>query len=535
MFEEGIQLVKLFTRGAIAAVAITGAALVAAGCGGGSSDDPAKNSNALDHVPATAIGYVAIDTDIEGASWENFAEVYPAFNAKFKDLDTWVDSLLKGAKGDVTYADDIEPWLGDSAGLAVLTAKGAGEDGTDPGLLAWVELNDAAAFEKFAKSQGFKEGSKVDDYTLWSKGADTVVGVSDKLALLAQSKKALTAAINYDGDSIADAPGVDDSIDKVGKDALATVVLGGKGIRKAVKDASPIDGAGDIAQLKALQAGAASFSAHKDGLRVDGYVASDGEDLPENDKNDVFNDMPGNTVLAFGGNDLGGGLGGALDDAGKDNAQIQQGVGAISGVLGVTVDDIAKGFGGQFALGVSSDDQGLGALAGGVTGAAMGGGYDASSIGSLLKAGSVTLAFEETGKAQETLDKVVSGIGGLTGSTAAPKTGTSGDFKTKQVAVQGVPVTVAASDEVAAVSIGVDVFSAWGDDTLGDNDAFQDAWKAADAPKETLGLMWADYPRVAALANLKGAEGTEAGGWVGWIESDKDDASFSVFMYVPET
>jgi hypothetical protein len=165
----------------------------------------------------------------------------------------------------------------------------------------------------------------------------------------------------------------------------------------------------------------------------------------------------------------------------------------------------------------------------------MGGGLGSTDPAQLLKAGTVLLAFEETGEAGETLDKVAGAVGGLAGAGAAPKTGTSGDFETKQLTLQGIPVTTAASDEVAALSVGLDVFDVWGDEPLGDNEAYTAARVAADAPDEALGSIWFDAGRVAKLAGVESGEGVELGGLVGWVEADGSNGNFGLFLHVEES
>ena len=173
----------------------------------------------------------------------------------------------------------------------------------------------------------------------------------------------------------------------------------------------------------------------------------------------------------------------------------------------------------------------LQALVGTVAGAAMGGGMDNVDPAALTKAGAITLAFEANKDTAATLDKVVGSIGGLTGG-GAPKVGKSGDFETKTMSVLGLPITAGSKKDVAALAIGTDVFKGWGTDSLGDNKTFKDAWSAADAPKDVAATFWADYPRVAKLADLKSKDGVTAGGWVGWADVDGGDASFDLFMHV---
>ncbi|MCW2921313.1 MAG: hypothetical protein JWL76_1187 [Thermoleophilia bacterium] len=543
---------KLHVRGGIAALAITGAALIAAGCGGSGggsgASDAAKDAAALDLAPKSAIGYVTVDTDFSGDQWSQFSDLAKAFDNDFKGVDKEISDATSDSgddadggdtegddKGkDVDFEKDVDPWLGESGGAAIIKVTKGGDDAE---WFAWFELEDVAKFEDFAKDQdGVKQGKKVGDFKTFDstdEGDDTFIAYNDDYAVLTDSRTKLEKVVKYDGDSIKDADGVSDAIDEVEGDALATVVVNGAGIRQLVKDTPEAKALANADQLKDLHAVAVSFSAEDDGMRVDGHVAADGEKAGKNEESDLFNDLPGNTVFAVGGHDLGGALKTFAEEAGKDNAQIQQGVGAISGVIGVSLDDMAKAFEGDFALALSADDAGLGALAGGVAGAAMGGGLGATDPAALLKAGTVLLAFEETGDAGATLDKIAGAAGGLVGG-GTPKTGTSGDFETKSLTLQGIPVTTAASKDVAALAVGLDVFENWGDDSLGESDAFTAAWKAADAPDKALGSIWFDAGRVAKVAGVESGEGVTLGGLVGWVEADDSNANFGLFLHVDE-
>ncbi len=543
---EGKQLVKLHIRGGIAALAISGAALIAAGCGGSGggsgASDAAKDAAALDLVPKTAIGYVTVDTDFSGDQWSQFSDLAKAFDKNFKGVDQEISDATSsddsGADGenkgdDVDFKKDVDPWLGKSGGAALIKVTKGGDDAE---WFAWVELDDVSKFEAFAKDQGGTSGKKVGDFKTYDdKDDETFIAYTDDYAVLTDSRAKLEKVVKYDGDSIKDADGVSDAIDEVEGDALATVVVNGEGVRKLVKETPEAKALANAEQLKDLHAAAISFSAEDDGMRVDGHVHADGAKAGENESSDLFNNLPGNTVFAVGGHDLGGALKTFAEEAGKDNAQIQQGVGAISGVIGVSLDDMAKAFDGDFALAMSADDAGLGALAGGVAGAAMGGGLGSTDPSALLKAGTILLAFEETGDAGETLDKIAGAAGGLAGG-GTPTTGTSGDFETKQLTLQGIPVTTAASDDVAALAVGLDVFENWGgDDSLGKNDAYTAAWDAADAPDKAMGTMWFDAGRVAKVAGVESGEGVTLGGLVGWVEADDSNANFGLFLHVDES
>ena len=537
---------KLQMRGGLAAIVIVGSAFIVAACGGSDSGaaKAAKDSTALDFIPKDALGYVTVDTDFSGENWSNVGDLAKAFDPDFKAID---EQLADQADGDdVDFQEDIDPWLGESGGAAILSVGGDHEKMSDEEMdsmstdslddakmFVWLEVDDRKALEDFAKEQGAKEGDDVGDFTVWtSKSGDNVIGVSDDLAIVTDSEDMLTEVVEYDGDSIKDVDGIGDAIDGVDGDSLGTLVISGDGLRAVAKDneqLSSVAGSGDLGSIEAV---AMAIGAEDDGFRLDGMLVSSDEGSAKNVEHPVLRDLPADTVLAIGGYNLGGIAKGAVETIGKDNAEVQQGVGAITAVLGVDLDDIEKAFEGEFVLALAAEDQGLGALAGGVAGAAMGGGTSNLNPSQLLQAGTLLLAFEETGSASETLDKVAGAVGGLTGAPARPETGTSGDFETKQLTVQGLPITTAASDDVAAVSLGNDVFGDWGDDTLGDSDAFKDAWDAADAPDESVSQLWLDAGRIATLAGLEGSDDAKLGGLVVWSVDDGTKYEIGGFLHV---
>ncbi len=522
---------KLQMRGGLAAIAIVGSAFIAAACGGSDSGaaKAAKDAAALDFVPKDAIGYVTIDTDLAGKNWKTFGDLAKAFDPDFEGIDA---ELAKQAEGDdVDFQDDIDPWLGESGGVAILSVGDDATEADDASFFAWVEVDDREALEKFAKDEGATEGDEVGDFTVWTDD-DTFIGVSDDLALLADSEEMLEQVAEYDGDSIKDVDGISDAIDGVDGDSLGTLVISGDGLRKVLASQDELKAVGGADQLKDFEAFAMSIGVQDDGFTLSGMVVSSEEGNAENVEHPIFRDLPADTILAIGGRNFGGVLKGGVEALGKDNAEIQQGVGALSAVLGIDLDDVAKAFEGEFVIGVSAADSGLASLAGGVAGAVMGGGASGFDPAQLLEAGTLVLAFEETGTATETIDKLAGAAGGLGGATGAPKTGTSGDFETKQMMLQGLPVTTAASDDIAAISLGQDVFADWGEDTLGDSDAFNDAWDAADAPDESVSTLWLDTGRIGKLAGLEGSDDATLGGLVVWSVDDGKKYEIGGFLHV---
>jgi hypothetical protein len=536
--------VKLQLRGGLAACAIAGSVLIAAGCGGDSgSSDAAKDAAALDYVPDTAIAYVTVNTDFSGDAWERFGNLAKALDPDFEPVgDQLADQAAEG-DGEVDFEQDVEPWLGESGGAAVLSVDAKAAEGGDAEAAVdgaeafiWLEVADREAFDDFAKKRDFTEGDTVGDFTLWTnKDEDGAVAVSDDLAFYADSEEQLTSIVEFDGDSITSVDGIDAAIDGVDlDDALATVVVNGEGVREAAKSDDQLKSLADLEQLDGFEAMALGFGAEEDGMRIDGNVALAEDGDSENIKHDVFMELPETTVLAVGGVNLGGLVKGAVEGAGESNPQIQQGAGALSAVLGVTIDDLADAMDGEFALGVSAADEGLGALAGGVAGAAMGGGLGAVDPAQLVQAGTVVLAFAETGSTGETLSKVVGGAGALTGAAVggAKASTKEGDFTVTRTNIQGVPAMVGTSEDIAAVEVGADLFKTWGSAPLSENEAFTAAWETAGVPDESVSVMWLDAGRVGQLAGLDSGNDAQLGGLVGWTDIDGKNYHIGAFLHV---
>ncbi|MCW2950394.1 MAG: hypothetical protein JWN41_1407 [Thermoleophilia bacterium] len=518
--------------GGVAAIVVVGAALAAAGCGASSSSggasSAAKSGGALNLVPKSAIGYATFDTDFSDDNWKQFDREATGLYPRFTSVSAQVTKAFASSSKKVDFHDDVDPWLGKTAGVALLRMKSHGRSAD---AIAWAEVDDRAKLEKFATDQGLEKGSTVGDYTEYS-DKKSWIGVSDDLVLLGSSKRTLESTIKHSGDSISDADGVSKVAEEVGDDTLVAVVLSGGGVRSALQtDAAP-KSLKSNKLLKDFKGASFGLKAEDKGIHVHGYAASSGIGTNlENTDNKVFKDLPGSTLLALGGQDLGGQLKTGLESYGKSNRQFQQQLGTITGVVGVDLDDLASAFGGEFALGVGADTTGLQTLVGSIAGAALGGGAGHLTPGLLAKSGTLTLAFENADSTGATVDKLVAAAGGLTQS-GAPKAGTVGAFATKTVTVRGIPITSATSKDVSAISVGTNVFAKWGTDTLGDSAAFTSAWKAADAPSDVAASFWLDWPRISKLAGLGTSTKATPGGWVGWATSASDHGTFDLFMHV---
>lgn len=530
---------KLTTRIGAAALSVLAGAVVAAGCGdSGDGGGGEASGKALDLVPKSAIGYATVDLDFEGDAWKKLDALAGAFDEDY-DRGELLKDVTEGDDEDADFKKDVEPWLGKSAGAAVNSldidvafAKNA-KDGEGAEAFAWVDIEDRSALEKYLEQEKYSKDGSIGDFEAWQgkdeDGDVTHLAVSDDLMLLGKSKKSLEDITSFDGDSVSSADGIDDITGDLKDDGLVSVVINGAGVRDAVKKSKDAKQLGDLKALDDFKGAAMQFTPEDDGARL--HVLSKGmksEDAKTG--SDVFTALPENTVFALGGHDLGGGLEDGIDSL-ASNKEIGGAVTQITALLGVDAKQMGEAFDGEFALALSGTDAGLQSLIGTVVAAVVSKSAKGVNPSAVAKNAAITLAFEKGEETSETLDKLVGGASKLLQAPPS-KTATAGDFQTKSSVAFGLPLTVASSSDVAALAIGADVFTTWGDAKLGDNDTFKAAWDAAGAPDDAAGSMWFDYPRVAKLAELKSADGVEAGGWIGYGSQDGDTASFDVFMHV---
>jgi hypothetical protein len=192
------------TRLVLPVVAAGAALLVLPGCGGGggsSSSDPASVAppeSAL-FLEGTLRPTGSLKTDVEALA-KNVAGI--------EDLGGTIVSELEksSSSSDITYADDIEPWLGEKAGMAFQEYDGD----NFTGFVIAVQSTDTGATEDFLDKM--REGN--DEATRGSyegvdfeseDGSGPTTGMIGELLVFAEGEAAFKDAVDAsDGESLAD-------------------------------------------------------------------------------------------------------------------------------------------------------------------------------------------------------------------------------------------------------------------------------------------------------------------------------------------
>jgi hypothetical protein len=200
------------------------AAFAIAGCGGSSEsggDDPA--SLAPPSSPLFVEATVKPQGDLK-ANIESLSSKLAGISDPGTLIVNQIDSSISESGSKMSFEDDIEPWLGEKAG--VFFERYDGEDFTGVG--AVVQTTDTGAASDFVDklaqesdspmTQGSYEGS---DYTTDTSDG-TSVGVVGDFLVVGQDKQTFEAAVDAsNGDSLADESKYSDTVSGAPDDSVA--------------------------------------------------------------------------------------------------------------------------------------------------------------------------------------------------------------------------------------------------------------------------------------------------------------------------
>lgn len=304
-------------RGVIGVLIAVCAALLVAGCGGssGGSDDMASL------VPADAPVYIESVVRPEGTQ----ADAINGLTSTVGGLEdpggaivSQLDAALSSSGTDATYANDVEPWLGERAAIFFKSF------GSPPDFAIVIQTTDTGAAQDFLdKATGQSSGTTQEnyngvDYLQSSDGVYATGIVGDFLVFgsVAAFKSAVDAS---DGSSLADSSDFQDGVAGLPTDNLG---LGYADAQQAI-DAVLASGQVDPLQAQALKpllgalaTGPVTFSvsATTDSASVDVSVPV-GSNTPPVAGGSLLSDAPADSWLAVGVQDLGQVLQTSLDQA----------------------------------------------------------------------------------------------------------------------------------------------------------------------------------------------------------------------------
>jgi hypothetical protein len=350
----------LLVPAAVAAIAI-------AGCGGGSSSDPAGLA-----APGSLV-FVEGKVKPSGSLASNVDSIAGKV-AGIDNLGEYiVEKLESSAAADsepFDYAKEVEPWLGEKAGVGF---KGL-ENGNLTEPLILVETTDAEATQKFidhqssqSKAHPYRDASYEGiDFKVGGSG-ENAVGVIGEFLVIAEGERSFKAAVDASqGESLADEARFSDAISAASDGSLADayVDVGGlieaSGGEIAPQAREILKNAGiDPSEATAV----ASVIPGSEQVEVDLSSDLGGERAPSGDASGLLGSLPADSFAALGFSGFSGQLEeaiGKLDASGIPGQLPPHQLKSTLKAIGIDLDKIAASLEDAAVFAEGSDRNSLG-------------------------------------------------------------------------------------------------------------------------------------------------------------------------------
>ncbi len=523
----------------IAAAATCALALVVAACGGtttaaapGAAGTDGKGADAF---PASTLFFVDANADVESSAWQKVRALgakfpgYPKIEAKI------AAAMSESGEDGFSFAQDIQPWLGDEAAFGVLAITLSGGK-PKPQFVAYLASKDDAKAIAAITKKG--ETTKSGDYKGYGeytgKDDDVVTAVGKGAVLIASDTTSLHASIDArEGDDAAQLSGnplYGEAVATLPEDNVLVGYADGAKIAQLVGTAIEAGTAGAagaklptaqvdqaLSQLEAIRAIAFSAGADDGGFRMRASTLLDEAKAKqlgtmEAAELKLLDHAPADALVFAGTPGAGEALDKAITDATAANPEVAQGIAGIEAMTGLSVqNDIVP-------------------LLSGEVGAYVSGGAPAK--------GAVLLLPKDATAAAASLTKITAAIskqGGAEAPTFAPAPSGTG-----QVAkVDGHVVSWAQDGDL--IALGFDTGGVAPGGGLADSDAFRSVSDAAKLPDKVGALLYADIPGLVNLAQRTGGEQVPAdalaniqalGGMLAWSTQDDGVAKGDLYVHV---
>jgi hypothetical protein len=283
------------------------AALLVAGCGGGSSSSGSSSSPASLASPGSLV-YVEGDLKPTGELKSNVDSVAKTI-AGINNLGEFVVSELESSarsEGEpVNFAKEVEPWLGKTAGVAFEDLEG--EELSEP--LIAIQTTNAKATQEFIDKQA--SAGKAPYKGLSYEGIDfkvggpegNAIGVIGEWLVIADGEKAFKAAVDAsNGESLGGEDRFQTAFDAASNGSLANIYVDVGGLIKQSggKTDSQSEEILQSAGIDPNEATAvASVIPGSNQIEVDLSSELNGEKAPSGDASKLLESMPADSVAAF--------------------------------------------------------------------------------------------------------------------------------------------------------------------------------------------------------------------------------------------
>lgn len=427
-------------------------ALALAGCGGDGGGSAAQGRAGLDIVPASAVAYVSVSSDLESSQWKRLREHVD----RFPDAERLVDQLVSALAGEgVDWKRDVEPALGPEVAIVALNT----DDDLEPEPVILTQPDDEQKLDQLlAKSDEVFVRREIEG---WQAVAKDAAQIDAYVAALEKGK-------------LADSQVFDEATADLPDEALMTLYVDGDALRGAARKAGQPDEIPGFGKLRWI-AGAAE--AVGQGIRFAGTFKASGLDALQEYTPTLLDRVPADVLAA-------GSFKGVTTqlDAVREQPGFGRAARRAERFLGVSLDELAKLLGDEGAFYVRP----------------------AAPIPEVT----LLLRVDDEAAARLTLSRLA---GRLTGALLAQQGQTTLDgARADYVEAQGLRVTYSVAGGVATVTTARALARPDEGDRLADSGAFGTAKDAAGLGDETAGFLYVDLERTASLiGGFAGAAGEE--------------------------
>ncbi len=297
------------------ALATAVCALVAAGCGGNgdSGSDPAAVA------PADSPIFIDLAVRPEGDLKTNLESLAKNL-AGVDDLGGLVLEMLEeSAAGDgeeFDYEKEVEPWLGEKAGISLQEY-----DGDDfQGFVVAVATTDTGAAQEFidGNSEDVVEEPSYEGVDFKVEDDDEAVGIVGDFLVIAENEASFKAAVDAEGgDSLADQDAYTSAVDAAPDESFANVFVD---VGALIEEAGgTIDAETEqfleITGIEPKEATAlASVVPGSNQIEIDFATNLVGDEAPTGDASELLGSLPGGSFAAFATTEFGSRLSEAVDE-----------------------------------------------------------------------------------------------------------------------------------------------------------------------------------------------------------------------------
>jgi hypothetical protein len=340
------------TRALVLAL-VAALALTLSACGGGGGGTKLADDDPATLAPADSAFYLGATLRPSGSqktSVEGLAKTISGYPDPFGKLATYFDDNVNKGKnyvnGPVSFEKDVDPWLGEKAGLFV---PKFGTDAPAAGIIQTTDAKAAAKFVQDVKTPGDTSSTyKGVDYTVDHTDGTSAGVVGDFLVVGKPTAFKAAVDVSKGADALSDDSQFTDELDKAPSGSIADGYLDVDQVVKSIEANSP----GSETSVKASLGDTTGKSAlislvpNADSLELDATTDID-QNFTNADLSGLLDTFPSSSFAAVGIPDLGGQINRVIDQLeqsglpGFSRARIDQQLSQT----GLSLDDLTGALG----------------------------------------------------------------------------------------------------------------------------------------------------------------------------------------------